>query len=198
MGELMINSLYRLRKSQRAFTLVELLIVVGIIAILAAIAIPQFNTYRKRGYDASANADLRNIKTIEEALYADFTDYGASDSISHPGISFTTGAEVGPGGLVWLSGGRTSSIPLFFSLSPTVHAAVKVFFNGKSNTAYNIVTAHELGDLFYGNDSDSTALYRKGVPTTGFTAGMALSNCPAATFGVDDFAALGTIWTPIQ
>ncbi len=198
MGEHMINSLYRLRKNQRAFTLVELLIVVGIIAILAAIAIPQFNTYRKRGYDASANADLRNIKTIEEALYADFTDYGASDSVPHPGISFTASAEVGPGGLVWLSGGRTTSIPLYFSLSPTVHAVVKVFFNGQSNTAYNIITAHEMGDLFYGTDSDATTLYRKGVPGTGYTAGMVLSNCPASTFGVDDFAALGAMWTPVQ
>jgi len=194
----MIYCLFNLRKNKMGFTLVELLIVVAIIAILAAIAIPQFNTYRKRGYDASANSDLRNMKTIEEALYADFTDYGASDSVAHTGTSFTSGVEVGPGGLVWLSGGRTTSNPLFFSLSPNVHAAVKVFFNGQSNSAFNIVTVHEMGELFYGVDSDSTTLYRKGVPLTGYTAGMALSNCPAATYGVDDFAALGTVWTPVQ
>jgi len=194
----MICGFFKLRKNKKGFTIIELLIVVAIIAILAAIAIPQFNTYRKRGYDASANSDLRNIRTLEEAMYSDFVDYGASDSGPHPGISFTSGVDVGPGGLVWLSGGRTTTNPLYFSLSPNVHAAVRVSFNGQSNTAYNIVTAHETGELFYGADSDVTTLYRKGTLGIGYAPGMVLSNCPAATYGVDDFAAMGAIWTPVQ
>jgi type IV pilus assembly protein PilA len=194
----MIYGLYNIKKNKMGFTLIELLIVVAIIAILAAIAIPQLNAYRKRGYDASANSDLRNIKTLEEALYSDFIDYGASDSVPHSGTPFSSGVDVGPGGLVWLSGGRTTTMPLYFSLSPNIHAAVIVSYNGQSNTSFNIVTAHQTGELFYGADSDVTTLYRKGMPTTGYTAGMVLSNCPAAIYGVDDFAALGTVWTPVQ
>lgn len=58
-------------KSVAGFTLIELLIVVAIIAILAAIAIPQFSAYRERGVRASMVVDARNIATQEEAFFAD-------------------------------------------------------------------------------------------------------------------------------
>jgi len=195
----MLKAIHRFRKSnKKGFTLIELLIVVAIIAILAAIAIPQFSAYRKRGYNASANSDLRNLRTSEEALYADFTDYGASAMAAAPGASTTAGAEAGPGGTIWLNGGRTTTTPQSSSLSPGVYAAIKVFYNGTSNTSYAVVTGHGTGDQFYGADSDVTTLYRKGMPVTGYVAGMALTNCPTSTFGTDDFAALGTVWTAVQ
>jgi len=60
---------------QRGFTLIELMIVVAIIGILAAIAIPQFAEYRVRAFNSTALADLRNIMTAEEAYYADNQTY---------------------------------------------------------------------------------------------------------------------------
>ncbi len=62
-------------QSKKGFTLIELLIVVAIIAILAAIAIPQFSAYRQKAYNAAAEADLRNLKTGAEAYYADYQFY---------------------------------------------------------------------------------------------------------------------------
>jgi len=66
---------FRYRKGEKGFTLIELLIVVAIIGILAAIAIPQFNAYRKRGYNAAASSDVRNTKTAMEAFQADNQSY---------------------------------------------------------------------------------------------------------------------------
>ena len=58
-------------KDQKGFTLIELMIVIAIIGILAAIAIPQFSAYRKRSYNAASQADLRNAATAQEAYFVD-------------------------------------------------------------------------------------------------------------------------------
>ncbi len=63
------------KRNQKGFTLIELLVVVAIIAILAAIAIPQFAAYRKKAYNSAAESDLRNLKTAMEATYADNNAY---------------------------------------------------------------------------------------------------------------------------
>jgi len=66
---------------RKAFTLVELLIVIAIIAILAAIAIPQFSKYKKRAYVAAMMSDAHNIIAAEEAYYAENDNYTDPQSI---------------------------------------------------------------------------------------------------------------------
>ena len=56
--------------SVAGFTLVELLVVVAIIGILAAIAMQAMSRYRQQAYDAAAIHDLANAVKAEEAYYA--------------------------------------------------------------------------------------------------------------------------------
>src|ERR1044072_3587517 len=65
------------RKKQKGFTLI---VVVAIIGILAAIAIPQFAAYRQRGYRSQLTADVRNAATGQEAYFVDHQTYGSNCS----------------------------------------------------------------------------------------------------------------------
>jgi type IV pilus assembly protein PilA len=59
------------KKGQKGFTLIELMIVIAIIGILAAIAIPQFVTYRQKGYNTQAKGELKSFYTACQAYMAD-------------------------------------------------------------------------------------------------------------------------------
>jgi type IV pilus assembly protein PilA len=63
--------LFRKKEGQKGFTLIELMIVIAIIGILAAIAIPQFVSYRQKGYNTQAKGELKSFYTACQAYFAD-------------------------------------------------------------------------------------------------------------------------------
>ena len=62
-----------LRRS--GFTLIELLIVVVIVGILAAIAIPKFQSTKGKANAAALRADLRNLASAQEAYFVEHSAY---------------------------------------------------------------------------------------------------------------------------
>ena len=80
-------------KRQKGFSLIELLIVVAIILIIAAIAIPNFLRARMAANDSSAAASVRSINTAEIAYF------GAYTTLGYPGALATLGgaAPCAPG-----------------------------------------------------------------------------------------------------
>jgi type IV pilus assembly protein PilA len=137
------------KKNKKGFTLIELLIVVAIIAILAAIAIPQFSQYRIKGYNAAASSDIRNAKTSEEALFADFQAYGDSAGvISTSPVTITTKDMAG----------TTRTISSGLSNGVAIEAKTDVAA-GSAGSDYLIFTKHKQGNRIFAADSNVNSIY---------------------------------------
>lgn len=67
--------LQKFHTNQKGFTLIELLVVIAIIGILAAIAIPQFASYRRNAYCSKVESDVNNTMLAMEAYYASKSAY---------------------------------------------------------------------------------------------------------------------------
>jgi len=81
----MLKAFHR-ESGQKGFTLIELMIVIAIIGILAAIAIPQFVSYRQKGYNTQAKGELKSLYTACQAYFAD-SPTGTACSETEPKIA---------------------------------------------------------------------------------------------------------------
>ena len=96
--------LQKLRSNKKGFTLIELMIVIAIIGILAAIAIPNFIAYRDKAYCGQGEHDAQNTLASLSSYYAD------PDHIGVPTIAQLVALEelsLNNSGNVSLSGNAT-------------------------------------------------------------------------------------------
>ena len=89
-------------KRDRGFTLIELMITIAILAIIAAIAIPSYDRYKRKGYRMEAISFLSNVAAYQENWFAENGAYTANPSkLSKTGITtldhYSLSVNVGDG-----------------------------------------------------------------------------------------------------
>jgi type IV pilus assembly protein PilA len=160
-------------RKQEGFTLIELMIVVAIIGILAAIAIPNFLTYQMKSRTSEAKVNLGAIKTSEIAFQG---ERGCFISAAGPAAAATV--PVGTTAVAWVPG------------VPTATICTAVFLG-----SYNDIGFAPAGGVRYQYDAFATAA-ATAVPVAPACAAVGATAAPGLGFTATATANLDGVGAP--
>jgi type IV pilus assembly protein PilA len=137
------RALERRRKGQKGFTLVELLVVVIIIGILAAVSVPIYLNQRKSAWNSNAEQDAKNAQTVVETYLTDHNGAFPND-VAAVTCNDASGNKATIGG----DGGQQLNCSAGVTLTVTP---------SDNKEAYTITASHANGTKEYTYDSSQDA-----------------------------------------
>ncbi|MGH9065239.1 MAG: type II secretion system protein [Acidimicrobiales bacterium] len=164
----------RCRRDEEGFTLIELMVVVLIIAILMAIAIPTFLGARTRAQDRGAQADVKNALTSAATLFTDSQNYSsvtvAGLTSAEPNLSFVAAM---PG-----SGDTTNTVVVSTSAAGTTPANSWITFEvqSASGTCWGASQPANAATVYFGKASTTCAATTAVGEPSGWSHGATYSD----------------------
>ena len=171
--------MFKQLKGQKGFTLIELMIVVAIIGILAAIAIPNFLQYQMKSRQSEAKTNLQAIKTSEVAFQSERGCY----------IGIAAEGAVAP-----VAGTKTAPFTWGAGVAPTAPGALWCVAGGVFAGTFNDIGFRATGNVMYRYGVDATTVAAPGLYTTAVSCGLypgVTATAATGALGNNNFVAVG-------